>query len=136
MMAAPEISSHVPMIIGTCLEDSSYNITGSVADDAELLAWVETLAAGKGAEIVAAYRAIYPTKTAFMLRGMIATDRAGRRNAVTQAERKSAQAVAPAFMYRWDWPAPAANGRWGATHGTDLSPSLANPTTPMSMNTP
>jgi para-nitrobenzyl esterase len=133
---APAISSHVPMIIGTCLEDSSYNINAPVADDAELLAWVETQAAGKSAEIVAAYRAIYPKKTAFMLRGMIATDRAGRRNAVTQAERKAAQAVAPAFMYRWDWPAPAANGRWGATHGTDLSPSFANPATPMSMNTP
>jgi para-nitrobenzyl esterase len=66
---------------------------------------------------------------------MIATDRGGRRNAVTMAERKAAQGTAPAFMYRWDWPAPAGGGRWGATHGTDLSPSFANPTTPMSMNT-
>ena len=33
---APAISSNVPMIIGTCLEDSSYNINAPVADDAEL----------------------------------------------------------------------------------------------------
>ena len=38
--------------------------TRPVADDAELLAWVETQAAGKSAEIVAAYRKIYPKKTA------------------------------------------------------------------------
>jgi carboxylesterase type B len=62
--------------------------------------------------------------------------RDGGNRAVMEADRKSAQGAAPAFMYRWDWPAPAANGRWGATHGTDLSPALANPTTPMSMNTP
>jgi para-nitrobenzyl esterase len=132
---APAISASVPMIIGTCLEDSSYNINATVTSDADLIAWVETQAAGKGAEVVEAYRAIYPRKTPFMLRGMITTDRGGRRNAVTQAERKSAQGTAPAFMYRWDWPSPAGGGRWGATHGTDLSPSFANPTTPMSMNT-
>jgi para-nitrobenzyl esterase len=133
---APAISATVPMIVGTCLEDASYNITAAVTSDADVAAWVETQAAGKGSEVVAAYRKIYPNKTPFLIRGMIATDRGGRRNAVTLAERKAAQGTAPIFMYRWDWPAPAGGGRWGATHGTDLSPSFANPTTPMSMNTP
>jgi para-nitrobenzyl esterase len=133
---APAVSASVPMIIGTCLEDASYNVNEAVADDAALGRWLETQYAGKSAEIIAAYRSIYPRKSSFLLRGMIATDRAGRRNAVTQAERKAAQGTAPVFMYRWDWPAPAGGGRWGATHGTDLSPSFHNPTTPMSMNTP
>jgi para-nitrobenzyl esterase len=132
---APALSAGVPMIVGTCLEDASYNINATVANDADVIAWVDTQAAGKGAEVVAAYRQLYPHKTPFLLRGMIATDRGGRRNAVTMAERKAAQGTAPVFMYRWDWPAPAGGGRWGATHGTDLSPSFANPTTPMSMNT-
>jgi para-nitrobenzyl esterase len=132
---APAMSAAVPMMIGTCLEDASYNVSDAVEDDAALGRWLETQYAGKSSEIIAAYRKLYPAKRAFLLRGMIATDRAGRRNAVTQAERKAAQGAAPVFMYRWDWPAPAAGGRWGATHGTDLSPSLHNPTTPMSMNT-
>jgi para-nitrobenzyl esterase len=133
---APAMSANVPMIIGTCLEDAGINMTDFDADEAALVAYAETQAAGKAAEVVAAYRKSYPTKWPRLIKAMIATDRAGRRNAVTQAERKAAQGTASAFVYRWDWPVPGGNNKWGAVHGADLSLSFANPTTPMTLDTP
>ena len=38
---APAISSNVPMIIGSCLEDSSYNLPEIADDEAALRGWLE-----------------------------------------------------------------------------------------------
>jgi para-nitrobenzyl esterase len=38
---APAISANVPMMIGTCLEDSGFTITDTSQDDASLRKWVE-----------------------------------------------------------------------------------------------
>jgi carboxylesterase type B len=133
---APAISADVPMLIGTCLEDAGLNLTDWDADEAALESWVDTQVPGKSAEVVAAYRKLYPSKRPYLIKAMIATDRGGRRNSVTQAERKVAQGTAPVFMYRWDWPVLGGGNKWGATHGADLSASFANPTTDMTLNTP
>jgi para-nitrobenzyl esterase len=133
---APAMSANVPMIIGSCLEDMSFTMTDFNADEDALPRYAETQASGKGPEITAAYRTLYPSKRPHLIKGMMATDRGWRRSAVTQAERKAAQNRAPAFLYRWDWPVPGDGNRWGATHGADLSASFANPTTDMTLNTP
>jgi para-nitrobenzyl esterase len=133
---APSISSNVPMLIGTCLEDAGLNMTDWDADEAALQSWADTQVPGKAAEVIAAYRKLYPSKRPYLIKAMIATDRGGRRNSVTQAERKVAQGAAPVYMYRWDWPVPGGGNKWGATHGADLSASFANPTTDMTLNTP
>ena len=86
--------------------------------------------------MLAAYRKIYPNRRPFLIKAMITSDRQVRRNAVTQAERKTAQGGAPAYLYRWDWPVPGGGNKWGAVHGADLSLSFANPTTDMTLNTP
>jgi para-nitrobenzyl esterase len=132
---APAISADVPMLIGTCLEDAGLNMTDWDADEAALESWVDAQVPGKSAEVIAAYRTLYPTKRPYLIKAMIATDRGGRRNSVTQAERKVAQGAAPVYMYRWDWPVPGGGNKWGATHGADLSASFANPTTEMTLNT-
>jgi para-nitrobenzyl esterase len=140
---APSISANVPMIIGTCLEDWAFTITDTSDDEASLRKWVQEQlershadAKAKADDVLAPYRKRYPKENGLLLRAIIATDSSIRRNAIAQAQRKAAQGVAPAYMYRWDWPADGIGARWGAVHGTDLSPAFANPTTPMTGNTP
>jgi para-nitrobenzyl esterase len=133
---APAVSANVPMMIGSCLEDSGYQSTDYDISEAGVQAFAESQAAGKGAAIMAAYRKLYPNKKPYFIRGMIATDRNLRRNTVIQGERKAAQGAAPVYMYRFDWGTPAQGGRFGACHGVDLSISFANPDTNVGMNTP
>jgi para-nitrobenzyl esterase len=133
---APSVSAGVPMIIGTCLEDSGLSMTDWDLDKSGLVAWTESQVPGRSADVLAEYAKIYPDKRPFLIKAMIATDRVLRRNAVTQAERKSAQNAGMVYMYRWDWPTPAQGGKFGAVHGTDLSLSFSNPDTDVGMNTP
>jgi para-nitrobenzyl esterase len=133
---APAISADVPMIIGTCLEDQGLGMTDWDIDEAGLKAWTETQVPGKSAEILAAYRKLYPAKRSFFIKAMIATDKAWRRNAVLQAERKTTQGAAAAYMYRWDWATPYDGGKFGAVHGTDLSMSFYNGDTDMGTGSP
>jgi para-nitrobenzyl esterase len=138
---APAISANVPMIIGTTLEDWGFTITDTGDDEASIKNWLRgQLPSGsdpaQADEILALYRKNYPGKNGFLIRAIAATDKMMRRNAVIQAERKSAQGAAPAYMYRWDWPAFGEGAHWGASHGMDLSPAFANPTTGVTGNTP
>jgi para-nitrobenzyl esterase len=133
---APAVSAAVPMIIGTCLEDQSLGMSDWDIDEAGLKSWVESQTPGQSEKILAAYRKHYPVKRPFLIKAMIATDRVWRRNAVLQAERKTAQGGAPAYMYRWDWPSPMAGGKYGAVHGADLSMSFYNADTDVGTNSP
>ena len=131
---APAISAGVPMIIGTCLEDQGLSMTDWDIGEDGLKAWAETLVPGKSAMVLGEYRKLYPDKRPFLIKAMIATDKAWRRNAMLQAERKTAQGRAAAYMYRWDWPTPAFGGKFGAIHGTDLSMSFYNADTDVGTN--
>jgi para-nitrobenzyl esterase len=133
---APATSAGVPLMIGSCLEDSGLNMTDWNIDEKGLAAWTETQVPGKGTMVLAEYRKFYPAKKPFFIKAMIATDKGLRRNTVIQAERKAAQGTAPAFMYRWDWQTPAQGGKFGAIHGTDLSMSFSNPDTDVGTGTP
>lgn len=136
---APAVSANVPMIIGTCQNDFGFTVNETSDDEASIKKWIEGQlrdSKGKVDEVYAAYRKAYPKYNGFLLRATIVTDKGVRRSAIAQAERKSAQGAAPAYMYRWDWPAAGFGARYGAVHGTDLSPAFANPTTAMTGNTP
>jgi para-nitrobenzyl esterase len=132
---APAVSAKVPMVIGTCLEDFGFGLADKSDTEESLRAYVEEQAPGTAADVIKAYRRQYPNKRPYLIKAMISTDVRVRRNAITQAERKVAQGT-PAYVYRWDWPAPGGGGQWGAVHGTDLSPSMSNPTTAVTENTP
>jgi len=43
-----------------------------------------------------------------------------------QAERKSAQGQAPAYMYLWEFASAGFGGKFGAVHGTDVSATFNN----------
>ncbi|AXB80148.1 carboxylesterase/lipase family protein [Novosphingobium sp. P6W] len=133
---APAISAAVPMIIGTCLEDFGFALPDKGDTEDSLRAFAEQQAPGHGAEVLKAYRQLHPAKRPYLVKAMIVTDLRVARDAIRQAERKAAQGGAPAYLYRWDWPVPGGGGGWGAVHGADLSPSMSNPTTLVTMNTP
>ncbi|MEO6153650.1 MAG: carboxylesterase family protein [Croceibacterium sp.] len=133
---APAISADVPMVIGTCLEDWSFAMPDQREGADSLREYVEQQAPGHGAEVLQTYQRRYPDKRPYLIKAIVATDIAARRNASTQALRKAAQDGARAYVYRWDWPIPGGEGHWGAVHGSDLSLSMSNPTTAMTLNTP
>ena len=118
--AAPEISAGVPIIVSTTLQDAALGRTDFALDDAGLHAQVKGLGAGDPDRIVGAYRQAYPKYSPFKLLCTMLTDRGGRKNAITLAERKAAQHQAPAYLYVFAWPSPGYGGKFGAVHGTDV----------------
>ena len=120
--AAIARSAHVPLIVSTTLEDAglffdSFDLTE--ADYADLIArrWPDHAAA-----ITALYAGLGATP--YLRYARLVTDAGFRRFAHEQLD---ARGAAPTWAYRWDWPSPAWDGRFGAAHAIDVSASLANP---------
>ena len=124
--SAPAESSSVPVIISTTLEDAALSLTNWSIDDAGLVAAVNQRYPGKAEEILKMYRYQGPEKTPYLLQAQVFTDAGGRKNAITQAERKAAAGGAPAYMYIWEWMSPTFGGKFGAVHGLDVDASFNN----------
>jgi para-nitrobenzyl esterase len=131
--AAPAISAHIPMIIGTSLDDAALllvtaesgqyasQLRGCKLDEAGLKTLARDLLGANTDKVLAAYREAYPGVPPFFILARIHTDRGFfRHNAIIQAERKAAQNSAPVWMYRYDRPSPAYGGRFGAIHGVEV----------------
>jgi para-nitrobenzyl esterase len=123
---APPESAEVPMIVSTTLEDAALALTNFDLDETGLSAIIAKRYGARGAEAISLYRARYPRKSPFLIQAEIFTDAGFRRQAYQQAELKSAAGGAPAYMYLWEWPTPAFDGRFGAVHGIDVSASFHN----------
>ena len=117
---APDVSSNVPMIIGTVLNEQSPSM-----NDASLESMSEDEMKKRAAErygnqagvVVDAYRKAYPSvKPVELLSRMFSV----RTNAVTQAERKAARGAAPAYMYLFAWQTPLLEGRPRAFHCSEI----------------
>jgi para-nitrobenzyl esterase len=121
--AAPPESAGVPIIVSTTLEDAALALTNFDLDEAGLKAIVERRWPGKSDEILALYRRLDSQKTPFAIQAQIFTDSGARRAAVAQAERKTAQGGAPAYMYIWYAPL---GGKFGAVHGLDVGATFKN----------
>ncbi len=122
---APEISADVPVIVGTTLHDSAYRV-GNVENEKALTERTKEMFGDKAGSILQAYRQACPEEPPSLLLGRMATDRGGRRNAITLSERKAALGKAPVFLYRFDWPSQAYGGRFGAVHGVDVPLAFHN----------
>jgi para-nitrobenzyl esterase len=88
---------------------------------------LERFVAGDADKVLAMYRNEDPKATPFVLNARIITDTSFRRSAYSMADRKAAQHAAggePVWSYLWTTPSPAFGGRYGATHGIDVSPSM------------
>jgi para-nitrobenzyl esterase len=124
--SAPIVSADVPMIVSTTLDDGALFLTNFDLSEAGLQALVGKIAGAQADRVLSAYRKTYPNVSPYAIQAMIVTDRTFRVNAYKQAERKAALGKAPAYMYLWDWPSPAFEGKFGAIHGTDVGLSFHN----------
>jgi para-nitrobenzyl esterase len=125
---APMISADVPMIIGSCQEETTWMIgRGDPStfglDEAGLrsrLADNFAAPAGTVDKVVGIYRSVRPKATPSELFFQITSDRGARMNAITQAERKTRLGKAPAYMYYFTYQTPMEGGKWRAFHTAEL----------------
>lgn len=123
---APPESSDVPVVISTTLEDAALRLTNFNLDEAGLKKMMTERYGAKAEPMLALYRDRYPDKSPFLIQAQILTDEGARRNAMLQADRKSAFGKAPAYMYLWEFASSGFDGKFGAVHGTDVSASFNN----------
>jgi len=122
--AAPEVSKHVPMLIGSVSEEG--NQMSSRPTEQE---WHANLAKTYGEEkataIIAALRKAYPAKQIQTL-SYICSGRPGlnglsmRNNVVKMAALKHDLHAAPAYAYYFAWQTPMLDGLPGAWHTAEL----------------
>ncbi|HEV1288081.1 MAG TPA: carboxylesterase/lipase family protein [Bryobacteraceae bacterium] len=123
---APPESADVPVVISTTLEDAALALTNFDLTEDGLKKMMTERYGEKAEPMLKLYRSRYPAKSPYLIQAQIGTDAGGRRNAILQAERKSALGKAPAYMYEWDYESPGFGGKFGAIHGTDVSASFYN----------
>lgn len=122
---APEISRHIPMMIGTNRTEASAFMGPDPAmdtlDDAGLKAEIGKLVpADKVDEVFALYRRLYPESSRAEIAYMAATDRGYFLDSTLQAERKAAQGGAGAWMYGFYRETPVQDGRYFAPHAEEI----------------
>jgi para-nitrobenzyl esterase len=78
------------------------------------------IGAERWAAVESRYRAAHEGRGAAALMAAVSTDLVFRAPALQLADGMAAADKAPVWMYRLDWPSPAAGGRLGATHALDI----------------
>ena len=121
---APEMSKHIPMIVSTVLDERTYRETRFGMTWEDVKKTLQPLAGADTDRVLQMYRDEEPSTTPFIINARIITDTSFRRSAQTMADRKAAQGGAPVWTYLWTTPSPAYGGRYGATHGIDVSPVM------------
>jgi para-nitrobenzyl esterase len=121
---APPESADVPLIVSSTLEDAALALRRFDTDEDTLRAALGERFGDKAGEIHDLYRRHEPDKAPHLLLAQVLTDAGFRRNVHIQAERKAAQGAAPVWVYQWDWPTPAYDGKFGAIHGIDVAASF------------
>lgn len=120
--AAPATSAHVPMLIGTNLNEFIHGVDQPGADtltNEELLKRFTSQYGSKAQAIADSLRLEYPWAKPFDIFS-IAGNRV-REPAATQARRKAAMGAAPAYVYLFGWQTPMLDGRPRAFHSCEIS---------------
>jgi para-nitrobenzyl esterase len=123
---APAVSATVPVMIGT-IKDETTLLLGVRDPSVFELTWedlptrIAPFSTGLDqGQLVADLRKLHPQASASDLFFKITTAANFRNNAQRQAELKSRQGRAPAFLYQLDWETPVDNGKWKAPHALEL----------------
>ena len=120
---APAISAHVPLLVGTTLNEFAAGIDNPDAytlTDQQLEERVTALLGQDVSRVVLdAHRRAYPHAAPFDLWSAIMSA-STRQAAVTQAERHAALGAAPAYLYWFTWRTPILDGRPGAFHACEI----------------
>jgi para-nitrobenzyl esterase len=119
--APSEFSKSVPMLIGSNLNENTYNnralITPQTIEQVK-----ETIGRRYGAEniekYISLYKEAYPENNQPQL--MLGFDTRFRPGVIKQATVKSRQGGAPAYVYLFEWQSPVNDGSLGASHGMEL----------------
>ena len=125
---APAISSDIPLITGTDLNEFVSGVDRLAADEMtveELNRLVKEAFGTDSGAIIAAYRRDYPNATSFGLYATIAASQL-RIPAIAQATRKAVQGAAPAYAYIYAWRTPALDNRPGTFHAAEISFTFDN----------
>ena len=125
---APAMSAHVPLLVGTNLNEFVNGVDNPEAasfTNAELEKRIGGWFGDKSQAIIQAYRREYPTAAPFDLFSAIAVS-GFRQNAFNQAARKAALGAAPAYEYLYTWRTPVLDGRPGAFHSSEIAMVFGN----------
>jgi para-nitrobenzyl esterase len=127
---ASPLSTDVPLLVGTVLNEQANSIQGGdpSLDDMTIDEVRKRLATQRGdraVRILEAFQRKFPKASPYEVLSRISAS-TQRQNAVTQAERKSAQGVAPAYLYWFQWQTPILDGRPRAYHCAELPFVFAN----------
>jgi para-nitrobenzyl esterase len=124
---APAISSDIPMIVSTALDERAYRKVNFDLDEAGLRKFIAArVGDGRADDVLAMYRKDDAKATPFVLQARFDSDESFRKSAYLMADRKAIQGAAPIWSYLYAMPAPAFGGRYGTPHGSDVGPSLHN----------
>jgi para-nitrobenzyl esterase len=119
--AAPGLSRDVPMLIGSCLNEYAPSLGNAALEDIGEDQARAMAQAGGGSEAAwTAFRAAHPKARPVEVLSILVSSRF-RAPAVVQAQRKAAQAGAPAWLYRFDYNPPVLDGRARAFHCAELA---------------
>jgi len=126
--AAPEESATVPLLVGTTLNEfvTATNQPAAFAmTEPELLTKLESVYPGRGQQIAAEVKGLYPAANPFQIFSIAATAQI-RSTALSQARLKVAQAKAPVYCYQFDWQTPILDGRPMAFHCAEIAFAFDN----------
>jgi para-nitrobenzyl esterase len=129
---APEISSNVPLLIGTTQTEVTFFAGQQLdpIDEAALRERVKQTFHASDADtdkILAVYKKVDPAISNIDLALESASDSFAWTNAITAAERKAALGKAPAYMYYFKWRSPVRDGKLKAMHCMEIPFVFDNP---------
>ena len=122
---APEVSAAIPMIVGNCKDEATlfsadqalFSLDNAGLRDRVIKAGIPESDVD---QLIGLYHRDHPSETPSDLYFRLASDRAARRNAVTQAERRLAQGKANSYVYHFEWNTPMLDGKLRAFHTAEL----------------
>ena len=127
---APAISAHVPMIIGTTLNENSPSLGDPEVEKmtaAQLEKQIGAQYGPRSTRILETFRHAHPKARPVELLSLITDPR--RIASIREAERKSEQAAkggAPVYMYLFSWQTPVLDGRPRAFHCSEIAFAFDN----------
>ena len=120
---APQMSAHIPLIVGTVLNEFSnalFDPSLSTLTLDQLKTRVAASYGDRADRVIEVFRAAHPKNTPGEIMSRISAAPV-RQSAITQAERQSALGGAPVFNYWFCWQTPVLDRRPGAFHCSELS---------------
>jgi len=119
---APAVSAHVPMLIGSTLNEFTTSLNHPEHEsmtEAKVKQRLADMYGNKPEHIIQVFRAAHPNAKPFDIFSLAMTAQV-RQGAVIQAERKTVQGAAPAYLYWFTWKTPVLDGRPRSIHCCEL----------------